>query len=382
MNILLIRLSIYCLLVIPIIACQSTTNFTDKTKNKLASDQPNIILMIGDGMGIPQVSTAFYFGVENISFQRFNKIGLSITESFSHKVPDSASGATAIATGVKTYNRAISVSPDSLSIPTILEQLRDQKNYLTGLISLTTLTHATPACFYAHVKDRDQHEEIARQLCSSNIDFLAGGGLQYLTQREDGINLFAELERQNYQLDTTQLGPVELSKRNAFLLAKESLPSKIEGRTDFLQHATSMALSYFTQKEKPFFLMIEGSYIDWAGHAENPQMLIEEVNDFNKTINLVLDFIKTNPNTLVIVTADHETGGVSLEKKYHPIPIFGQKSVIPEELEIAFNSNQHSAELVPVFAKGIGEELFQGIYPNYDLYHKIMLAIQKRQIRL
>ncbi|HEX9600323.1 MAG TPA: alkaline phosphatase, partial [Mariniflexile sp.] len=140
-----------------------------------AKEPMSIIFMIGDGMGLPQITTAFYFGEGTPNFQQFQHIGLIKTSSISHEVTDSAAGATAFSTGEKTYNRAIGVSKDSMPQKTILEQLQE-KGYQTGLISLTSITHATPAAFYAHVVDRDMHEDIAEQFINAQIDFVAGGG--------------------------------------------------------------------------------------------------------------------------------------------------------------------------------------------------------------
>lgn len=367
-----------CLVVnLGLAACSKKTvdNITSKETPAIVQEPLSILFLIGDGMGVPQVSSSFYFGEEASNFQAFEKIGLVITESVSHKVTDSAAAATALATGVRSYNRAISVSPDSLSLPTILEYLRDHKGYQTGLVSLTSITHATPACFYAHVEDRDQHEDIAAQLVSSNIDFFAGGGLKYFTQREDKQDLYQALASNNYHLDTTGLSAFDSNKRNGYFLAEESLPSKVEGRTSFLADATKMGLDYFTQKGEPFFFMVEGSYIDWAGHAENAEMLVQEVADFNETLGVALEYIEKHPNTLLVVTADHETGGVSIAKKYEPYKVFGQQKEIPSEVSVSFNSNQHSAELVPLFAKGPGEDNFQGIYRNNEVFHKMFKAL-------
>lgn len=353
-----------------------TSESTSNSNTSLEKEEPlSIILMIGDGMGIPQISTAFYFGEETPNFKRFEIIGLQNTTSTSHKITDSASGATAFSIGEKTYKRAIGVSKDTIPKETILENLRD-KGYQTGLISLTSITHATPASFYAHVKDRDMHEEIAEQLTKSNIDFLAGGGKKYFNQRSDGRNLFNELTRQNYNLDTLALSEPIFDKKNAFLTTEEGLPSKIEGRDDFLKQASLKALNYFDQSKAPFFLMIEGSYIDWGGHAEDAQMVIEEVKDFDQTIGAVLDYVESHPNTLLIVTADHETGGMSIGKFYEEDSITGRKREAPDKVAINFNTDQHSGELIPVFAKGNGEEYFQGIYENNEIYHKIMKAIE------
>lgn len=353
-------------------SCKNTTDSQNLENKETDNHQDlNIILMVGDGMGIPQVSSAFYFGDSPPNFKQFKTIGLSSTPSLSHLITDSASGATAFATGKKTYKRAIGVSKDSLAIPSILENL--QKNdYKTGIISLTSLTHATPAAFYAHVKDRDMHKEIAEQLVEANIDFLAGGGKKYFGASKDKISLFDKLIEKDYHLDTLELGSVEKSRKNAFILAQEGLPSKTQGRKNYLQDATQKGLEYFSALNKPFFFMIEGFYIDWGGHAKDEEMMIQEVLDFDKTIGVVLDFIESHPNTLLVVTADHETGGVSIGKFYDE-----HQQEVPKKVQVYFNDDQHSAELVPVFAKGSQEHLFSGIYENNEIYHKLMLAIKQ-----
>lgn len=350
-----------------------------KTENLESSDaivspqqeQPiNVILMIGDGMGIAQISTAFYFQDSTSNFEQFNSIGFTKTSSSSHTITDSAAGATAMATGQQTYNRAIGVNKDSLSVPTILEEL-DAKGYQTGLISLTSITHATPASFYAHVKDRDMHQDIALDLAKGKVDFFAGGGWEYFTQREDGKNLINQLENNGYQIDTLALNPYNAQKKNGYLLAKTSMPSVIEGRDSYLQDATAMALDYFDSKEDPFFLMVEGSYIDWGGHEKNAEMMIQETIDFDKTIGVVLDYLKKNPNTLLVITADHETGGAAVGKYYDVDPKTAKKSEDPTKVQVYFTTDQHTGELIPIFSKGKGENVFQGIYQNTQVYHKL-----------
>lgn len=358
-------------------ACTSQTAIIKEETNVSASKEEapvNIILMIGDGMGVPQISTAFYFEDRTSNFERFKSIGFHKSSSTSHWITDSAAGATAFSIGEKTYKRAIGVSADTVPKETILEKLQN-KGYKTGLISLTSLTHATPASFYAHVKDRDMHEEIAEQLVVSNVDFFAGGGKKYFNQRKDAKNLFKELANRQYNVDTLALSKSNASTKNAFILTEEGLPSKIDGRGDFLKEATENALHYFDQANQPFFMMIEGSYIDWGGHAENAEMVISEVSDFDRTLGAVLDFVESHPNTLLVVTADHETGGVSVGKFYETDKESGKKTEVPQKVGVYFNTDQHSGELIPVFAKGKGAHNFQGIYENSEIYHHMMKVI-------
>ncbi|AUC21975.1 MULTISPECIES: alkaline phosphatase [Polaribacter] len=350
----------------------------EKKSEKRTQEEPlNIIFMIGDGMGLAQISTAFYFGKETPNFEQFKNIGFIKTPSTSHTITDSAAGATAFSTGEKTYKRAIGMSKDSLPLPTILETLQ-KEDYQTGFVTLTPITHATPASFYAHVKDRDLHEDIALDLVKSNVDFFAGGGLKYLKRRTDKKDLYTELIAKNYKLDSVSLSKFDVNKKNGYLLAEEGLPSKTEGRKSFLQDATQLGLDYFTKKGKPFFFMIEGSYIDWGGHAMDAELLKQEVLDFDKTIGLVLRYIKKHPNTLLVVTADHETGGVSIGKSYMIDEETGEKSEEVDNVSINFNNDQHSGTLIPVFAKGKGSENFQGIYENNEIYHKMFKAINNK----
>lgn len=341
----------------------------------------NVIFMIGDGMGVSQVTSAFYFGEGKPNFQQFKYVGLSETSSTSDRITDSAAGATALSTGQKTFKRAIGVDKDSLSIPTILEQLQD-KGYKTGLVSLTSITHATPASYYAHVKDRDLHEDIALDFIKSDVDFAAGGGLKFFNKRKDKKNLLKDLSKKNYRIDTVSLSKPVAGKRNLYLMAQDELPNKVQGRKDFLPEATQVALDYFTQEDKPFFLMVEGSFIDWGGHATDPDMMVKEVLDFDKTIGVVMDFVKKNPNTLLVVTADHETGGASIGKFVQKDPATGKKKEDKTKVQVNFIDNQHTAALVPVFAMGKGEELFSGVYPNNTIYHKLVEALKKSGVHL
>lgn len=331
------------------------------TSSLFAQDKPkNVIMLIGDGMGLSQISTAFYYKNGPSNFEQFKSIGFIKTSSTSSKVTDSAAGATAFASGKKTYNGAVGVDADTLSIPTIIEEL-EAKNYKTGLISLSTITHATPACYYAHVKSRNMHEEIAEQLANSEVDFFAGAGLKFFTDRSDKKNLFEDMKLKGFEMDSVSLSTsVDINKKYGFLLEEEEMPAKHISRGDFHPKATQLALDYLSQSKDGFFLMSEGSFIDWAGHQNNAEMLVAEQLDFDDVLAVVLDFAKKDKNTLVVVTADHETGGVALT---------GGET--PDKLSLKFNTKHHTAALIPIFAYGPGSENFQGIYENNDVYHKI-----------
>ena len=320
----------------------------------------NIILMIGDGMGLSQISSTYFYGEKEPNFSRFSTIGLSMTSSSSHKITDSAAGATAFSTGKKTYNGAIGVDTNKHVLTSIIELL-SEKDYSTGIVSTSSITHATPASFYAHVDSRKKEFEIATQLVTSSVDFFAGGGIRFFNERPDSLNYLDSLITNGFLLDTNSLSnPItDYNSKYAFLLSPEGLITKPEGRKDFLINASQKALDYLSKKNNPFFLMVEGSQIDWGGHANDADYLIQETIDFDKTIGKVLDFAEKDGNTLVIVTADHETGGFTLAGKPLVLPL-GQKGDDYNDLDPRFSTGGHSATLVPVFAFGKGSELFNG----------------------
>ncbi len=358
-------IKLYLLLIIPvaIISCS-----TEKQSDNLdLKSNPNIILLIGDGMGLSQLSAAFYYGETPSNFARFNEIGFINTSSSSDKITDSGAGGTAFAIGEKTYNGAIGVNADSISIPNIVEIL-SKENYNTGIISTSSVTHATPASFYAHVTSRGMQDEIAEQLVESDIDFFAGGGTSFFSNRKDSLDLMKKLSNNGFVInDEAITGKLSSDNKYGFLLAENGMPTMLENRGDFLPDYTKLALEYFSQQDESFFLMVEGSQIDWAGHENNADYLIAEMIDFDKTVGVAMDFAEKNQNTLVIVLADHETGGFTLASDGNDY----------NKIKPSFATYGHSTTLIPVLAFGPGAENFKGIYQNNEIFHKI-LSIMKQ----
>ncbi len=326
----------------------------------------NIILLIGDGMGLSQVSTAIYYKDGKPNFERFHTIGLSKTSSASDLITDSAAGATVFSTGAKTYNGAIAVDMDTIPRPTIVEQL-SKRGLATGIIATSSLQHATPASFYAHVKSRSMYEDITAFAPNSGVNFFAGGGLKFFNKRKDGKDLLMEMKAKGYEVITDQLPKIPSESNEIILLAQDGMPKMTEGRGDFLPNATKLALEKLSKNEKGFFLMVEGSQIDWGGHNNDSEYLIQELLDFDKTLGVALDFAKQNGETLIIVTADHETGGYTLAsdgKDYNKI-------------KPSFSTNGHSGTMVPVFTEGPGASLFNGIFESNEIYSKMMMLFDK-----
>lgn len=353
-------------------SCKSTSpSATEESlTGNLTEKQPlNIILMIADGAGLSQITASQIYNINNSNYERFKHIGLIKTSSSSHLITDSAAGATAFASGIKTYNGAIGINKDGRSKATILEEIA-RKGYKTGVLATSTITHATPASFYAHVSSRKMEEEIAQALSDSKVDFFAGGGLKFFNNRTDRKDLLKELKTNGFEIDTASLNTntvLDPNKKYGYLLAQEAMPKVIDGRGSFLKDATQIGINYLSQNQQPFFMMVEGSQIDWGGHANQADYLIGEMIDFDDTLGYVLDYAQQDKNTLVIVTADHETGGFTLAANNSDYNVINP----------TFSTAGHSATMVPVFAYGPGAKNFIGIYENTEIYHKIKKILSR-----
>jgi alkaline phosphatase len=339
-------------------------------KDREAQHPSRIILLIGDGMGLSAVSTGYYFGEGPPPFDRFHHIGLINTSSATHKITDSAASGTAMATGKKTYNGAIGVDTSRTEIRNITEVVSEM-GWNTGFVVTSSVTHATPAAFYAHVAQRGMEEKIARHLLDSRIDFFAGGGKRFFDRRRDSLNLFNLAQEKGFIMDTTglDLSSPEPGQKYGFVLAEEGMPTMLESRGSFLPDATALAIKALSEEGDNFFLMVEGSQIDWAEHDNDAAYLLAEMQDFEEAIRVALDFAEKDGNTLVLVTADHETGGATLA----PVPREGGGNDY-HEIEISFSTGGHSATLIPVFAFGPGADLFTGIYQNSGIFDRMVRA--------
>jgi alkaline phosphatase len=322
----------------------------------------NIIFLIGDGMGAAQVYAAMESSEEVLNMEKAEYAGLCKTYSLSSKITDSAAGGTALATGTKTANGVIGQDTSGVVFKSILEYA-EENGLASGLISTSAITHATPASFIAHQPSRNMYEAIAADFLKTDIDVFIGGGYDHFANRKDGVNLIDSLLLKGYWVDTTLEDLLNAnSAKLAGLLAKGHLPPYRDGRNDMLPQATAKALSMLSQNEKGFFLMVEGSQIDWGGHANDIDYVLTETLDFDRTVGVALEFAEKNPGTLVVVTSDHETGGLTLpaaESEYN-------------KTTSLFSTGGHSAVMVPVFSYGPGADRFSGIMDNTDFFHRFM----------
>lgn len=334
----------------------------------------NIVLMIGDGMGISQITAGLYSNGNQLNIERFTTVGIIKTYSSNELITDSAAAATSFASGIKTYNGAIGVDTDTSAVETILE-IAEKAGMSTGLIATSSITHATPAAFIAHNENRNNHEAIAEDFLKTDVDLLIGGGKKYFNNREkDDLNLLSQFEEKGYTIIDHKENllnelPVFKGEKIVYFTSNES-PSTVQQGRSYLPQAGKFSMTFLKEqsKENGFFAMIEGSQIDWGGHANDKDYIISEVLDFDQTIGEVLDFAQNDGETLVIVTADHETGGFAIN------PGSTMDTIIS-----GFTTSHHTANLIPLFAYGPGSEIFQGIYENTAVFDKMktLLATSK-----
>ena len=338
------------------------TNCADKTPK-------NIIIFIGDGMGVAQLSAAMTIHGQEFNLEKFPFAGLIKTHAADAYITESAAAGTAIATGVKTNNGMIGMKPDSTSVSSITETA-NKNGLASGVVSTSALTHATPAAFVAHNVGRDNYEEIASDFLNGTIDVFIGGGENHFRRRRDGEDLAIKLKEQGfevvYNMDDLKKST---SPKLAGLLARGHMPKASEGRMGMLREMTLKAIETLSKNPKGFVLMVEGSMIDWGAHENNLDYFVAEVIDFDDAIGAALEFAKADGKTLIVVTADHETGGLSL--------IGGDiasRTVTPH-----FSSSDHTASMVPVFSYGPGAEKFSGISEN-TFFYNIFVELLKLKI--
>ena len=355
------------------------------------SESPNIILMIGDGMGLTQISSGMYSNNNSTALENFQYVGLSKTHSYDNLVTDSAAAGTAMSSGKKTQNKVLGLDHEGNPIKSILSICQD-KGYSTALVATSNILHATPAAFFANIDYRYNYEPIAVQMTKSGVNYFVGGGEKYFNSREDKRNLINEMTKNGYEI-VYNISDFEKSKSNylGFFTAKdepyyfykgvnysyreydeddynEDEPLEdFTGRESYLARSAKATLGKLDEMGKPFFIMIEGSQIDWGGHDNDQKYMVSQFLEFNDAIEVVLDFAKKDKNTIVVVTADHETGGAAIVR--------GKLS--NSSIKNRFATTNHTASMVPVFSYGPKAHLFKGIYENTEIFNKLLSIVNK-----
>lgn len=328
-----------------------------------SSGQPkNVILLIGDGMGLAQLYAAMSVSKKSLYLESAKFIGFNRTHSWDNYTTDSAAGGTALATGEKTRNGIIGMRPDSISLPNMIE-LAHRRGLAGGVVSTSSVTHATPAAFVAHNISRNHYEEIATDFLKTMPEVFIGGGYDNFANRQDGADYIPELREKGYTIATSieELLEVDSADRLAGLLAPGHMPPVSAGRGDMLSYGSLKAIETLSRNENGYFLMIEASQIDWGGHDNNTDYIISEVLDLDRTLGVLLDYAELNGETLIVVTSDHETGGMTL-----PYGDVRNRAVAAE-----YGSTSHTGIVIPVYAFGPGADEFTGFYDNTDIFKKI-----------
>jgi alkaline phosphatase len=311
-------------------------------------------------MGVSQVYAGLIANKGELYLNTMPYSGFNKTNSSDKLITDSAAGATAFSIGEKTNNGAIGVDRNNVPKKTILE-MAIEKGLSTGMVASCGITHATPASFVAHQPSRNMYEEIAADFLKVDIDIFIGGARNHFEKRKDGRNLLTELEAKNYDVVTT-MDSLKYAKSSkvAGLIAEEHQSPYVLGRGEMLGDATDFAIDRLKNNENGFFLMVEGSQIDWGGHDNNVPYIVTEMLDFDRTVGRVLEFAAKDKETLVVITADHETGGLSVNGG----------NLASGVVEGEFTTGGHTGVMVPVFAYGPKAELFSGIMENTDIFFK------------
>ena len=361
----------------------------------------NVIYLIGDGMGFGAVTSLLLSEDEVTGFEQAPVIGLSETCSANNYVTDSAAGGTALATGTRTNNGFVGADPEGNQLTSVLRKAQAMGKK-TGIVVNTTLTEATPASFYAGVTSRKMVFDIAKQFTESNVDVAIGGGLDHFIARPDSLDLTATLIEKGYDvflnwetvLGTEKFvgilplydlhrreennGTASAAEGQEVCLAAQlaSLNEDVNAihlsePTVYLEKATVKALDILSRNNKDgFFLMIESAIIDGYGHNNDSDGMIVEMKEFNRTLQNMIDYVNNNPETLLVVTADHETGGTGVYYNGHNPGNEGP-------VKLKFSTSGHTGTIVPIFAYGPGAENFAGLMKNIDVPKKIEALMKK-----
>lgn len=351
-----------------------------------------IILFIGDGMGITQRTAGRWVMVGQnglLAMDQMQVSGWQETRAFQNPVTDSAAAGTALATGYKTRNGRIGVDKDENAVATILEQAK-QRGWATGLVTNTPMAHATPAAFAAHTVSRSNYEIIAEQMFSLEVDVLLGGGENdWLPQgttgcypvgggRDDGRNLIEEAQAKGYGYVCDQAGLLSVDTATTTrLLGLFADGGFVRPFSPTLAEMTQIAIEILSQDPDGFFLMVEAGQIDWAGHDNDPEGVFDSMAGFDAAVAVGQAYQLGAPNTLVIVTADHETGGMSIY--FESTGSFredGPFTMLDGTLfYVTWQDTSHSGVDVPVSASGPWAYLLAGHYPNTYIYEVMWAAM-------
>lgn len=318
----------------------------------------NVIFLIGDGMGLSQITAAAYANC-GLTLMNFNYIGLQRNNALGAFTTDSAAGGSALATGERHANRHISMTEQGEAVPSLSDWFRG-KGLPVGVVTLGNAVDATPTAFYGHSVERDNADELTRCLLDTPVDLLCGSGIRQFTERGDGIDLIGELSK-SYRF-VRSIDEINAAEGRVVCIDERMDEAAEESNLGLLAEATRAAIDKLQERgDKGFFLMVEGAKIDYAGHSRCLPGSVIEMLSFDLAVAEALKFADENGQTLVVVTADHETGGlVLLDGDEQSGRIMG-----------AYTTDDHTPAMLPVFAYGPGADRFCGTYLNTEIARRI-----------
>ena len=334
--------------------------------SKQSSEPPiprNVILIVGDGMGVPQVYASVVAEKgDNSAFLRFPYSGFSRTYSLNKYRTDSSAGGTALTTGEKVENYHVNWAPDSTRHNTIFDDAV-AVGMQTGFVVTSSVLDATPAATYGHVPYRKMFDTLSLQMAQCQHSVMIGGGYNYFLpeNRHDGTSPLDTLLRRGYTVVRSVDSTLAFKGGKLVSLYSDGDPLTAPARGDVLRKCAMKAIEILDRNPKGFALMIEGSQIDWACHNNDSVYMRAELADFELMLHAVLDFAEKDGQTLVVVTADHETGGLTLPSG----------DIEQGTNDVRYLWGNHTGCMVPVFAYGPGAEYFSGIQQNTDIPGKI-----------
>ncbi len=389
---------------IPLTGCINNTG--DGQGNKKAK---YVFFFIGDGMGIQQVSLTETFlaeqkglnGRELLNFSKFPVTGLVSTYSANANITCSAAAGTAMSTGSKTNNGMLAMDTDTNKLTSITYKIHNS-GIPVGIVSTVTLDHATPAAFYSNFPDRKGYYEIAKQLPESGFEFFGGGGfVNSIGKEKDKADIYSIMEEKGYTVirglknlpGGKTAGKLALFQDNG---KDGDLPYAIDRSKDdlTLKDLLKTAINHLNS-DKGFFIMAEGGKIDWAAHSNDTKTTMLEIIDFANAIEIAYQFYLEHPDeTLIIVTSDHDTGGLGLGRKGQgsnfklkeldaQVKSFAADSTSEEAIDsmnraagLGWTTNGHTASDVIIYSIGAGSSRFSGKMDNTDIPRRILEAMK------
>ena len=323
----------------------------------------NVIFLIGDGMGLSQIVAAM-FANKNLTLMGLKNIGLQQNNALDAFTTDSAAGGSALATGEVHANRHISAGVDGTAYPSLSDFFYD-RGRAVGVVTLGDIADATPTAFFGHSVERDNSDELTAWLLKGRLDLLCGSGIRKFTHRDDGIDLVGELSKQ-YDF-VRSVDELNAAKGKVICIDEEMDEAAEEKNLTLLADATRGAIEKLRERSgKGFFLMVEGAKIDYAGHSRCLPGSVIETLSFDLAVAEALKFADSNGETLVVVTADHETGGLTL--------IDGDEAT--GRIMGVYVSDDHTPVMLPVFAYGPGSDRFRGTYRNTEIPRRIKSLVK------